>query len=89
MLLVTEVKSRPGLFDRVSTANGASADLFLSIHHDSVPDKFLETWEYEGKQHVFSDRFKGHSIFVSNDNADPQASLRSPGCSANSSRRAS
>jgi len=52
-----------------------SADLFLSIHHDSVPDSFLETWEYEGHEHGFSDRFKGHSIFFSNENVDPDASL--------------
>lgn len=28
----------------------------LSIHHDSVPDKFLEKWEFEGEEHGFSDR---------------------------------
>jgi N-acetylmuramoyl-L-alanine amidase len=75
VLLVTEGKARPGLAHRVAEANSASADLFLSIHHDSVPDKFLEKWEYEGEQRGFSDRFKGHSIFVSKDNADLQASL--------------
>src|SRR5262249_26176231 len=52
-----------------------SADLFLSIHHDSVPDRFLEAWEYEGERHYYSDRFKGHSIFISNDNVDRGASL--------------
>jgi N-acetylmuramoyl-L-alanine amidase len=75
VLLVTEGKARPGLAHRVAEANGASADLFLSIHHDSVPDKFLEKWDYEGEQRGFSDRFKGHSIFVSKDNANLQASL--------------
>ncbi len=33
-LLVTDGKARPSLLKRVSTANGARADLFLSIHHD-------------------------------------------------------
>jgi N-acetylmuramoyl-L-alanine amidase len=75
VLLVTEGKARPGLTHRVAEANGTSADLFLSIHHDSVPDKFLEKWDYEGEQRGFSDRFKGHSIFVSKDNANLQASL--------------
>jgi N-acetylmuramoyl-L-alanine amidase len=75
VLLVTEGKARPGLAHRVAEANSASADLFLSIHHDSVPDKFLEKWEYEGEQRSYSDRFNGHSIFISKDNADPQASL--------------
>jgi N-acetylmuramoyl-L-alanine amidase len=75
VLLVTEGRSRKGLFHRVEQANTGSADLFLSIHHDSVPDRFLKTWEYEGEEREFSDRFKGHSIFISNENPDPTASL--------------
>jgi hypothetical protein len=51
------------------------ADLFLSIHHDSVPDNLLETWEYAGHQSHFSDRFQGYSIFVSRDNGDRNGSL--------------
>ena len=51
------------------------ADLFLSIHHDSVPKQFIEKWEYEGAKHIFSDRFPGHSIFISNDNPDRAGSL--------------
>src|SRR5215204_1614139 len=75
-LLVTEGKSRPGLFGRVGRANDVAADLFLSIHHDSVPSQFKETWEYEGKQHQYCDRFHGHSIFISNDNVNRQPSLQ-------------
>src|SRR6266699_1316193 len=75
VLLVTDGPARKSLFHRVGRANRLSADLFLSIHHDSVPDSFLETWEYEGQEHGFSDRFKGHSIFFSNENVDPDASL--------------
>jgi N-acetylmuramoyl-L-alanine amidase len=75
VLLVTEGRARKGLVHRVTQANSLSADLFLSIHHDSVPDAFLEKWEYEGQEHGFSDRFKGHSLFVSNDNGNPKASL--------------
>src|SRR6266542_674090 len=67
--------ARKSLFDRVARANASSADLFLSIHHDSVPDSFLQAWEYEGEERHFSDRFKGHSIFFSIDNADPDGSL--------------
>jgi N-acetylmuramoyl-L-alanine amidase len=52
-----------------------SAGLFLSIHHDSVPDSFLEKWLFAGEEHSFSDRFKGHSIFVSRDNSDFRGSL--------------
>jgi N-acetylmuramoyl-L-alanine amidase len=59
----------------VARANALAPDLFLSIHHDSVPDSFLQRWQYEGTDHYFSDRFKGHSIFISNDNADVSGSL--------------
>jgi N-acetylmuramoyl-L-alanine amidase len=75
VLLVTEGRARKSLAERVARANALSPDLFLSIHHDSVPDRFLERWEYEGEEHYFSDRFKGHSIFISSDNADPNGSL--------------
>src|SRR5262247_779368 len=75
VLLVTDGPARKSLFQRVGRANRLSADLFLSIHHDSAPDSFLERWEYEGQEHGFSDRFKGHSIFFSNENVDPAASL--------------
>src|SRR6266436_7283852 len=75
VLLVTDGPARKSLFQRVARANRLSADLFLSIHHDSVPDSFLEAWEYQGEEHGFSDRFKGHSIFFSIDNADPDGSL--------------
>jgi len=75
VLLVTDGPARKSLFARAARANQLSADLFLSIHHDSVPDSFLERWEYEGHEHGFSDRFKGHSIFFSNENVDPDASL--------------
>ena len=75
VLLVTEGEARSSLFKRVTTANEIPADLFLSIHHDSVPDWFLEDWEFEGMPSHFSDRFSGYSLFVSRDNPDYDASL--------------
>ena len=75
-LLVTEGKAKPSLFKRVAAANDFGANLFLSIHHDSVPDNMLEDWEYGGKKSHFSDRFSGYSVFVSHDNPDFQTSLR-------------
>lgn len=74
-LLVTEGKARPSLVRRVNVANSMPANLFLSIHHDSVPDKLLEDWEFEGKKRHFSDRFSGHSLFVARTNADFKTSL--------------
>jgi N-acetylmuramoyl-L-alanine amidase len=76
VLLVTDGDARPSLFKRVAAANRLSANLFLSIHHDSVPDGFLENWEFDGRPSHFSDRFSGHSLFVSNQNPNFTASLR-------------
>ena len=75
VLMVTDGRANRSLYARVERANDLSANLLLSIHHDSVPDKFLEKWDYNGKRKTFSDRFKGHSIFVSDDNIDPKDSL--------------
>ena len=75
VLLITEGPSGKALVERVKRANALGADLFLSIHHDSVPDEFLEKWEFEGEQRSFSDRFNGHSIFISDDNSDRAGSL--------------
>jgi N-acetylmuramoyl-L-alanine amidase len=74
-LLVTEGPARRSLVKRVAVANNLHADLFLSIHHDSVPDSFLENWEFEGKKGHFSDRFSGYSLFVSHDNPAFKTSL--------------
>jgi N-acetylmuramoyl-L-alanine amidase len=75
VLLITAEPPRRGLLKRVVHAAGLSADLFLSVHHDSVPDRFIETWTYEGEERGFSDRFRGHSLFISNDNVARNASL--------------
>src|SRR5258707_4137977 len=75
VLLVTGGSARPSLFKRVTKANGLSANLLVSIHHDSVPDSLLEKWEFEGKESYFSDRFSGHSIFVSYENPHLERSL--------------
>jgi N-acetylmuramoyl-L-alanine amidase len=74
-LLVTEGKARPSLVKRVAAANDLHANLFLSIHHDSVPNTFLENWEFEGKKSHFSDRFSGYSVFVSHGNPEFKTSL--------------
>lgn len=75
VLMVTGGPAVRSMYVRVAHANGLSANLLLSIHHDSVPDKMMEKWEYDGKREIFNDRFKGHSIFVSDDNVDGQQSL--------------
>lgn len=75
VLLVSTGKNKPSMYQRVARVNEMTADLLLSLHHDAVPKSFLEKWEYGGKQRVYSDRFKGHSIFVSEENVDRKSSL--------------
>jgi N-acetylmuramoyl-L-alanine amidase len=75
VLMVTPDKPSRGLFKRVARANGLNADLFLAVHHDSVPDKMLETWQVDGREQHYNDRFPGHSVFISNANADRAGSL--------------
>jgi N-acetylmuramoyl-L-alanine amidase len=74
-LLITQDPKRRALFTRASRTHAMGGDLFLSIHHDSVPDRFLQKWQYEGEEHTYSDRFKGHSLFISRDNGDYRGSL--------------
>jgi N-acetylmuramoyl-L-alanine amidase len=76
VLLVTTGRSFAGLAQRVARANALPADLFISIHHDSVPVRFLEVWDDGGVARNFSNRFSGHSIFVSHENPQRAASLR-------------
>jgi N-acetylmuramoyl-L-alanine amidase len=57
------------LAQRSAEANAKDADLFLAIHHDSVKDKFLKTWEVNGKTQKYCDDFHGYSIFFSHKNA--------------------
>jgi N-acetylmuramoyl-L-alanine amidase len=73
--LVTSGTRLTSLFRRAARADHLQADLFLSIHHDSVPDNLKEPWQYEGKKNYYSDRFSGYAIFVSNDNPDRAGSL--------------
>jgi N-acetylmuramoyl-L-alanine amidase len=64
------------LEQRADRANRMGAELFVSIHHDSVQDKYLRTWKYKGHSYQYSDRFKGYSVFVSYANAHVEESRR-------------
>lgn len=65
---ITGLKARP------AEAKKMGARAFVSIHHDAVNKKYLEFWEFEGKKRAYSDKFRGHSIFISNENDDPKGS---------------
>jgi N-acetylmuramoyl-L-alanine amidase len=75
VLLITTAAPPKGLVERAVRANRIPADLFLSIHHDSVPDKLLQTWQYEGQENHFNDDYPGYALFVSNANGDRAGSL--------------
>jgi N-acetylmuramoyl-L-alanine amidase len=53
------------LNERVSIANLSNADLLVSIHHDSVQEKYLSYYEVDGEKKHFCDKFSGYSIFYS------------------------
>lgn len=55
--------------ERTRIAASRRADLFVSIHHDSAQDKYLEEREAEdGEKQRYTDKFSGYSIFVSRKN---------------------
>jgi N-acetylmuramoyl-L-alanine amidase len=76
VLLITGKPPPRGLVERASRANTMRADLFIAIHHDSVPDNLLQTWDYEGQQNNYNDDYPGYALFVSYDNADRAGSLQ-------------
>ncbi len=75
VLLITSTPPWRGLFERAQRANAMHADLFIAIHHDSVPDNLLKTWQYEGQDEQYNDDYPGYAIFISNDNPDRAGSL--------------
>jgi N-acetylmuramoyl-L-alanine amidase len=74
-LLITGAAPPLGLLERAMHADKLHADLFLSIHHDSVPDNLLQTWNYEGHEYHYNDSYPGYALFVSYDNPDRAGSL--------------
>ncbi|WP_170245046.1 N-acetylmuramoyl-L-alanine amidase family protein [Pararhodospirillum oryzae] len=68
-----------GLTQRPAAARAAGATVFLSVHHDSVQPRYLQTWRGEtgtGPVIPYSDRFSGFSVFVSAANPQPRESER-------------
>lgn len=59
---------------RTALAAEVEAAFFLSIHHDSVQEQYLEGWTVDGREQRRSDRFSGFSLFVSRKNPRPTES---------------
>jgi N-acetylmuramoyl-L-alanine amidase len=73
--LVNPTGREISLLQRGDTANDAKADLFLSVHHDSVNERYKVTRRVNGRASRQSDRFRGYSVFYSDKNGQPAASF--------------
>ena len=73
--LIVSDKPR-SLPERTRIAASRKADLFVSIHHDSAQDKYLEERDAaDGETQRFTNKFSGYSIFVSRKNPRYEESL--------------
>ena len=64
------------LVQRGETANQTKADLFISVHHDSVNERYKVTRRVDGRVSRQSERFRGYSVFYSDKNREAAASLQ-------------
>ncbi|MEA2902632.1 MAG: N-acetylmuramoyl-L-alanine amidase [Alphaproteobacteria bacterium] len=74
-LLIVKGAGRAQLLARVARANALQLDLLVSIHHDDVQDRYHSRWQHNGQSYTYSDQFSGYSLFVSQNNKFPAASL--------------
>ena len=54
---------------RARIAKQKKADILVSIHHDSVQEAYLSSWEYHKKKNHYSDIYSGYSLFVTTNKA--------------------
>ena len=66
--IVIEGQGKSQLKKRVARANALNPRLLISIHHDSVQQRYLKTWEHNGRLLKQADRFSGFSLFISRAN---------------------
>src|SRR5690606_5363946 len=69
VILINADGAVTGLADRAVIAGKEKADCFISVHHDSVNDKYLQNWVHEGVTRPYADNFRGYSVFASGKNA--------------------
>lgn len=69
-------------------AQAVGADLFLSIHHDSVAEAYLQSWVWKGQELTHTEVKRGFGLFVSAANPDPAGSLRCASAMGATLRRA-
>jgi len=74
--ILNENGSNISLSMRTDLAKKQRARLLLSIHHDSVQPKYLQSWDYQEEERLYCDLFQGYSIFYSEKNNAPRKSLQ-------------
>ena len=74
-MLINKESKEISLKQRVKLAKKVKADLFISIHHDSVQKKYLKNWVVNGVNNLYCDKFSGYSLLVSNKNKYPIKSI--------------
>ncbi|MEJ2728325.1 MAG: N-acetylmuramoyl-L-alanine amidase [Deltaproteobacteria bacterium] len=71
-----DLYKKDNLNSRVKIANTENADLFISIHHDSVQKVYLKERKTDGQTNYYSDKFSGFSIIYSKNNAQAAKSKK-------------
>lgn len=64
------------LSQRSSLASKQNADIFVSIHHNSVLMKYMNHWKYRGRKLLYCDKFPGYSVYYSSLNRQTHESQR-------------
>ncbi|KXB29399.1 N-acetylmuramoyl-L-alanine amidase [Dechloromonas denitrificans] len=57
-------------------AQARGSDFFISIHHDSISEAWLQFWDWDGREASYTEVKRGYGIFVSAQNPDLSTSLR-------------
>jgi len=73
--IIVQGTGKEQLSRRVAAARVMRPALVISIHHDSVQERYMEDWRFAGVKRRYSDRFSGFSIFVSDANDRFEESL--------------
>lgn len=69
-------------------AQAAGSDFFISVHHDSIGEEYLSTWDWDGFEATHTDLKRGFGIFVSRRNPDLGKSLSCASALGTALRRA-
>lgn len=67
--------ARIRLEERPKRAKARNADVFISLHHDSAQEQFLNEAQVNGKKVRYTEMFEGYSLFYSEKNPYADLSL--------------